>query len=120
MGILNNSGVFGGGGGSALKLLGTHADLTESWTDIISADDWAAVPSGSLCQLLFVYDHDNYKSFTTSFRRDDVSTTARWLGNIDDYDSGRRIELKLSSNKVQARRQASGISAQNRLDIYQL
>ena len=93
-------------------LLGSVEDLGESDTDLVDATTWADVPDEAVLNLTVIEVGDNHKTYPSTFLKSDVASAYRWLGNVKDYNSGSRVELKTSAGKVVAKR-AGAVNADN-------
>ena len=92
--------------------LSTVTNVGTSWTDVISATQYAALNDDSWI-LGVTQDTSSYQTATFAFKKSQVTTTARWFaswptnGN-DAYRQGARVEFRITgtgnATKIQAKR----------------
>ena len=100
--------------GQDLPELASVTNVGTSWTDIISATEYAGLSDNSWVLVIVQATGDNTKTDVGAFKKSQLSATAKWfaswpVSNNDNYRSGARLQFKLdgtgSSTKVQAQRQ---------------
>ena len=118
--VLKATGVNAYGWGDGPGIIGHVDDLTETYTQIISSTDWSALPNNAVLEFTVLSPGDNYKNYPGGkFLKSDVTTSDRWLGNVEDYDSGARIMIKTVSGAAQVRR-AGTVPADNVVRLWRI